>query len=55
MNGLRRSYRKGTYLRRFISHVQRLPALVCCHFTDEMLKANGKSFKGQTVVISGSR
>lgn len=25
-----------------------------CYFTDEMLKANGKSFKGQTVVISGS-
>ena len=25
-----------------------------CYFTDEMLKANGKSFKGKTVVISGS-
>ncbi|MBP3918764.1 MAG: NADP-specific glutamate dehydrogenase [Clostridia bacterium] len=25
-----------------------------CYFTDEMLKANGKSFEGQTVVISGS-
>ncbi len=25
-----------------------------CYFTDEMLKANGKSFKDQTVVISGS-
>jgi len=25
-----------------------------CYFTSEMLKANGKSFKGQTVVISGS-
>ncbi len=25
-----------------------------CYFTDEMLKKNGKSFKGQTVVISGS-
>lgn len=25
-----------------------------CYFTDEMLKANGKSFQGQTVVISGS-
>ncbi|MCM1274726.1 MAG: NADP-specific glutamate dehydrogenase [Lachnospiraceae bacterium] len=25
-----------------------------CYFTDEMLKANGKSFNGQTVVISGS-
>ena len=25
-----------------------------CYFTDEMLKANGKSFKGSTVVISGS-
>ncbi|MDD6735926.1 MAG: NADP-specific glutamate dehydrogenase, partial [Clostridiales bacterium] len=25
-----------------------------CYFTDEMLKANGKSFKGQKVVISGS-
>ena len=25
-----------------------------CYFTDEMLKANGKSFKGQTVIISGS-
>ena len=25
-----------------------------CYFTDEMLKANGKSFKGQTVVVSGS-
>ena len=25
-----------------------------CYFTAEMLKANGKSFKGQTVVISGS-
>ena len=25
-----------------------------CYFTQEMLKANGKSFKGQTVVISGS-
>ncbi len=25
-----------------------------CYFTNEMLKANGKSFKGQTVVISGS-
>lgn len=25
-----------------------------CYFTDEMLKAAGKSFKGQTVVISGS-
>ena len=25
-----------------------------CYFTEEMLKANGKSFKGQTVVISGS-
>ncbi len=25
-----------------------------CYFTDEMLKANGKSFKGATVVISGS-
>ncbi|MCR5693583.1 MAG: NADP-specific glutamate dehydrogenase [Clostridia bacterium] len=25
-----------------------------CYFTDEMLKANGKNFKGQTVVISGS-
>ena len=25
-----------------------------CYFTDEMLKANGKSFAGQTVVISGS-
>lgn len=25
-----------------------------CYFTDEMLKANGKSFKGANVVISGS-
>ena len=25
-----------------------------CYFTDEMLKANGKSFKDNTVVISGS-
>ena len=25
-----------------------------CYFTDEMLKAHGKSFKGQTVVVSGS-
>ena len=25
-----------------------------CYFTDEMLRANGKSFKGQSVVISGS-
>ena len=25
-----------------------------CYFTDEMLKANGKSFEGATVVISGS-
>lgn len=25
-----------------------------CYFTDEMLKSNGKSFKGQTVIISGS-
>ena len=25
-----------------------------CYFTNEMLKANGKSFKGQTVIISGS-
>ena len=25
-----------------------------CYFTEEMLKANGKSFKNQTVVISGS-
>ncbi|CDF00969.1 MAG: NADP-specific glutamate dehydrogenase [Ruminococcus sp.] len=25
-----------------------------CYFTDEMLKANGKSFEGKTVVISGS-
>ena len=25
-----------------------------CYFTEEMLQANGKSFKGQTVVISGS-
>ena len=25
-----------------------------CYFTQEMLKANGKSFEGQTVVISGS-
>ena len=25
-----------------------------CYFTDEMLKANGKTFEGQTVVISGS-
>ena len=25
-----------------------------CYFTEEMLKANGKSLKGQTVVISGS-
>ena len=25
-----------------------------CYFTDEMLKANGKSFKGATVVISGA-
>ena len=25
-----------------------------CYFTDEMLKANGKSFKDQTVIISGS-
>ena len=25
-----------------------------CYFTDEMLKANGKSFEGQRVVISGS-
>ncbi|MBR2280667.1 MAG: NADP-specific glutamate dehydrogenase [Ruminococcus sp.] len=25
-----------------------------CYFTNEMLKANGKSFEGQTVVISGS-
>ncbi len=25
-----------------------------CYFTDEMLHANGKSFEGQTVVISGS-
>ncbi len=25
-----------------------------CYFTNEMLKANGKSFKGQKVVISGS-
>ena len=24
-----------------------------CYFTNEMLKANGKSFKDQTVVISG--
>ena len=26
-----------------------------CYFTEEMLKANGKSFKDQTVVISGSK
>jgi len=25
-----------------------------CYFTEEMLKAQGKSFKGQTVVVSGS-
>ena len=25
-----------------------------CYFTEEMLKANGKSFKGQQVVVSGS-
>ncbi len=25
-----------------------------CYFTEEMLKANGKTFKGQTVVVSGS-
>ncbi len=25
-----------------------------CYFTDEMLKANGKSFNGQTVIVSGS-
>ena len=25
-----------------------------CYFTNEMLKANGKSFEGQTVVVSGS-
>lgn len=25
-----------------------------CYFTDEMLKANGKSFEGKTVVVSGS-
>ncbi len=25
-----------------------------CYFTEELLKANGKSFKGQTVVVSGS-
>jgi glutamate dehydrogenase (NADP+) len=25
-----------------------------CYFTDEMLRANGKSFEGQTVVVSGS-
>lgn len=25
-----------------------------CYFTDEMLKANGRSFDGQTVIISGS-
>lgn len=25
-----------------------------CYFTEEMLKANGKSFNGQTVVVSGS-
>ncbi len=25
-----------------------------CYFTDEMLRVNGKSFKGKTVVISGS-
>ena len=25
-----------------------------CYYTDEMLKANGKSFQGKTVVISGS-
>ena len=25
-----------------------------CYFTNEMLKANGKSFDGKTVVISGS-
>jgi glutamate dehydrogenase (NADP+) len=25
-----------------------------CYFTDEMLKANGKSFEGKTVLISGS-
>ena len=25
-----------------------------CYFTEEMLKANGKSFKGQRVVVSGS-
>jgi len=25
-----------------------------CYFTDEMLRANGKSFEGKTVVISGS-
>ncbi|MBR2323127.1 MAG: NADP-specific glutamate dehydrogenase [Clostridia bacterium] len=25
-----------------------------CYFTQEMLKANGKSFEGQTVVVSGS-
>lgn len=25
-----------------------------CYYTNEMLKANGKSFKGQTVVVSGS-
>ena len=25
-----------------------------CYFTNDMLKANGKSFKDQTVVISGS-
>lgn len=25
-----------------------------CYFTEEMLRANGKTFKGQTVVISGS-
>ncbi len=26
----------------------------CCYFTDEMLKTKGESFKGKTVVISGS-
>ena len=25
-----------------------------CYYTDEMLKANGSSFEGKTVVISGS-
>lgn len=25
-----------------------------CYYTEEMLKANGKSFKGQTIVVSGS-